>query len=165
MRFLRGLSCVVLAGLTGAAAFAQATPNTTNEQDRIASGEIQPPRLTRVREGGTPYDPNAPTKPYAIQLADHLDGKQAPGVGLLRSPAEYDPARGVIYKFITGHWHEVVVDCVRALTADPAQDDIAYVVVSSYQQATAESLMIAAGADMSKVEFLLENGNSVWLRD
>jgi agmatine deiminase len=168
MSFLRGFSCVILAGLAGSAALAQAQADstTTIDQDEVLVDETLPPVLTRVREGGTPYDANASTKPYAIDLAGQHAGTQAPGAGILRSPAEYDPMRGVIYKYIPGHWHEVVVDCVRALTADPTHDDVAYVVVNSTShQATATAQMIAAGADMSKVEFFVEPGNSVWLRD
>jgi agmatine deiminase len=126
--------------------------------------EMIPPPLPRYREGGTPYNPNQSLKPFAIHRSDGTT--QVPGESYISSPPEYDPVRGVVFKFITGHWHEVVVDCVANLTGDPAYDDIAYVVVNSQsQQNTATSLFIAAGADMSKVEFFINNNETVWLRD
>ncbi|MBU3729721.1 MAG: hypothetical protein FGM37_10830, partial [Phycisphaerales bacterium] len=57
--------------------------------------------LTRVREGGTPYDPNQRLTPYAVTLADGkgADGgvADAPASGLISTPPEYAPARGVLY--------------------------------------------------------------------
>ncbi len=164
MSFFRGLSILALAGLASATATAQSTTATADQQLHPGD-EILPPPVTRVREGGTPYDPNQSTKPYAIDLSAVPGDKQSP-LGVVYSPPEYAPMRGVVYKFISGHWHETVVDCVTTLTADPAYDEIAYVVVNSTsQQATAESLLISAGADMSKVEFIVETGNSIWMRD
>jgi agmatine deiminase len=121
------------------------------------------PLLPRWREGGTPHDPNQWLYPYAIQ-APKL--KDVPTSGLIESPPEYDPTHGVIFWYQTGHWTSVVRDCVVALTEDDQYDEIAYVVVTSTSQMnSAINAFTAGGANMSKVEFFIEPGNSVWLRD
>lgn len=119
------------------------------------------PPLPRWNEAGTPYDPSQPLQPYALHVP-----RLRPTSGLIASPPEYSPSRGVIFKYSTTSWPSVVVDCVKALTADADHDDIAYVVVTSAsQQTSATSAFTAAGADMSKVQFTIQPGDSVWLRD
>jgi agmatine deiminase len=131
--------------------------NVVDDADEI----ILPP-LTRVREGGTPYDPQQALYPYAIGFPRLKDMP----TGLIASSPEYDPARGVLFWYHTGHWTEVVTDLVVALTADSSHDDMAYVVVTSTsQQVIATADFTSAGADMSKVRFFTEPGNSVWIRD
>jgi len=118
--------------------------------------------LSRVREGGTPYDPNAPIQPYAIfaPLADE------PTTGLVASPPEYDPTKGVIFRYSTAAWPTVVRACVKALTANPNTDEIAYVVVASQAVANAAATTFASdGADLSKVVFIIQPTDSIWMRD
>ncbi len=124
---------------------------------------IQGP-LPRWRDGGTPeLIPDQAMHPYTIRFAATED---APTSGLIASPPEYAPSDGVIFRYSTSTWPTVVTDCVAALTGDPAHDEIAYVVVqSASQQASAESQFAAAGADLSKVEFIITPNNSIWLRD
>lgn len=133
-----------------------------NEQDRhYANENIEPSDpLPRWREGGTPYDPDQSLYPYCISL------REQPTSGLIESPPEYGPTQGVLFTFISGHWHEVVTDLVVALTEDEEYDEIAYVTVTSQSQMnTASSLFSSAGADMDKVEFFIEPLDSVWMRD
>lgn len=121
------------------------------------------PPLPRYREGGTPYDPNQRLTPYATTIPQTAN---CPASGVIESPPEYSPARGVIFQYSAGSWPSVVRACVKALTADPNHDDIAYVVVSSQAVANAAtSAFVADGADMSKVVFFIEPTDSVWLRD
>ncbi len=146
------LSCIAVIG----------TWPTGQAQGTLPGGadESLPPPVSRVREGGTPFDPQQSLTPFAVQLRD------MPTSGLIASPPEYTPVRGVLFKYITGHWTATVTDCVVALTADPDHDEIAYVVVNSAsQQTTATNDFIAHGADMSKVQFLVISSESVWLRD
>ena len=151
-----GISALIIPGL-----FAQ-EPNPA--RTRLAQDAQQgvPPPLSRVREGGTPYDPNQPLRPYAI----HRQAGIAPTSGVIASPPEYGPTRGVLYRYFSSQWPTVVVDCVARLTQPPEHDEIAYVMVTNAaQQNTATSQFIAAGADMSKVQFLIVPGDSVWARD
>jgi len=119
--------------------------------------------LPRWREGGTPYNADQPMHPYAIRVPTPRD---APTAGLIASPPEYEPVRGVLFRFFTNQYMQTVADTVAALTADRDHDEIAYVAVAnSWHQDVATSRFIAAGADMSKVQFLTVAGDSVWLRD
>ncbi len=119
--------------------------------------------LPRVREGGTPYDPLQSLVPRTIQRPAALT---IPGTGVITSPAEYEPVQGVLFRHNSSSFANVVRDCVVALTANPAYDEIAYVVVSSAtQQQSATNAFVAGGADMSKVRFFVQPTNSVWMRD
>ena len=159
---LRGVSLAVLAGsaalFAGAPAHAQskAPPETEHRSP-----------LTRVREGGTPYDPNQRLTPYAVDLTAGGEGgvADAPSTGLVSSPPEYAPVRGVLYQY-GNSWNSVVTALVASLTGSAAYDEIAYVVVANQTTANAATTaFIAAGANMSKVVFIIQPNNSVWMRD
>jgi len=118
--------------------------------------------LPRYREGGTPYDPTQTLHPFAVSSA--LAG--APETGLIESPVEYGPSKGVLFRYSTASWPSVVRACVKALTADPARDEIAYVVVGSQSAASSAAATFASdGADLSKVVFLIKPTDSIWMRD
>ena len=159
---LRGVSLAVIAGsaalFAGAPAHAQskAPPETEHRSP-----------LTRVREGGTPYDPNQRLTPYAVDLTAGGEGgvADAPSTGLVSSPPEYAPVRGVLYQY-GNTWNSVVTALVASLTGSAAYDEIAYVVVANQTTANAATTaFIAAGANMSKVVFIIQPNNSVWMRD
>jgi agmatine/peptidylarginine deiminase len=141
-----------------------------SESPRGGRGQEGPPAgppeekvpLTRVREGGTPYDPNQSLFPYAISTAI----ADAPETGLIASPPEYGPTRGVLLRYSTAAWPSVVRALVKGLTANPTTDEIAYVVVASQSVAnSAASAFIADGADLSKVVFIIQPTDSIWMRD
>ena len=136
------------------------------------SGEVQKPKireneyedlpepLPRWREGGTPYNPFQSRYPYSIKYRD------LPTSGTIKSPPEYDPVRGVLFCYISGSWNDVVVDLVVELTKDDDFDEIAYVLVTSESQMNAaKSQFIANGANIDKVEFIIEPANAIWMRD
>ncbi|MBM4114381.1 MAG: hypothetical protein FJ252_00700, partial [Phycisphaerae bacterium] len=81
--------------------------------------------LTRVREGGTPFDPSQKLEPYAIRRA--TDGGLANDIGSspIRSVPEYGPTRGVLYQY-GNSWNSVVTALVSSLTAGTVNDEIAY---------------------------------------
>jgi agmatine deiminase len=121
------------------------------------------PPLPRWREEGTPYNPNQSMHPYAMSRPNPKD---VPTSGLIETTPEYGPMRGVLFWYHSSAWASVVRDLVVGLTQDPEHDDIAYVVVTSTSQMnSAISVFSGAGADMSKVEFMIEPGNAVWIRD
>ena len=139
---------------------AQGTSSLQPEVEHIST-------LTRVREGGTPYNPKQRMTPYAVTLSRAADGGIAdvPSTGVISTPPEYAPARGVLYQY-GNSWNSVVTALVASLTAGTTYDEIAYVVVANQTTAnSATSAFIAAGANMSKVVFIIAPNNSVWIRD
>ncbi|MHC5210743.1 MAG: agmatine deiminase family protein [Planctomycetota bacterium] len=131
------------------------------------SEEVDGPLPRWPDTGRVPDDPDQPLVPYAIDLSGASAADLgAPTSGLIASPPEYAPTDGVIFRYSSGAWASVVVDCVAGLTGDPTHDEKAYVVVSNgSQQSTATSQFTSAGADMSKVVFIIEPSDSIWLRD
>lgn len=141
-----------------------ASPTVLAQGRLRSSAEESAAALPRWREGGTPIeDHTRPLAPFAV----HADlSRNPPATGLVASPNEYDPIDGVLFRYSTSGWPQVVVDCVAALTGDPGHDEIAYVVVSgASQQSVATTAFSNAGADLAKVQFLVEGTNSIWLRD
>ena len=151
-------------------AMSLATPSPLSHAQSLKPGQPEAEHrsaLTRVREGGTPYDPNQPLLPYAVTRKAPAEGGVAdvPSTGLISSPPEYAPARGVIYQY-GNSWNSVVTALVSSLTAGTVNSEIAYVVVANQATAnSATSAFTAAGANMSKVVFIIAPNNSVWIRD
>jgi agmatine/peptidylarginine deiminase len=121
-------------------------------------------RLGPNGENATPPPPAGHSlEPRRIELAGP---DSPPDACQVVSPPEYAPVEGVLYRYQTGSWNVEVSELVAALTGDPAYDEIAYVVVANAsQQASAESEFGAAGADLSKVVFLIQPSDSIWMRD
>lgn len=152
-----------LVGLLAASQVAgSATPSAPPpmpESDASADAESRLPRGLPYAEG---IEREQSLLPYAITYEGA--GTRAPTTGVVSSPAEYDPSRGVLFSYAS--FPSIVTDMVKELTEDPTKDDIAYVVVSSTaQQATATTSFTNAGANMSKVQFFIQPTNSVWIRD
>ncbi len=167
MNVNRLFSRVIILGVAVLFFEASPEPSLSGDVEALNStedvGEVSTSPLPRWREGGTPYNPEQPLYPYAVSAPRP---KEAPVAGLIASPPEYDPVRGVLFWYQTGHWTSVVTDLVVGLTADQDHDEIAYVVVTSTSQMNAAiNAFTSAGADMSKVQFFIEPGNSVWIRD
>jgi len=138
------------------------TGKTMSSGDDGFDGPIIEP-LPRWREGGTPYDEKQLLHPFTLNLSTSRD---SPLSGLIESPPEYAPAQGVLFWFASGVWDTVVRDLVVALTQDDQYDEIAYVVVTSAaQQNVATNMFTTGGANMSKVQFIIQPGETIWLRD
>ncbi len=134
--------------------------NAETDENIKDSNDLYPSPLPRWREGGTPYNPEQSLFPYMIKIRDK------PTSGDIKSPPEYDPTKGVLFWYNSGSWSDVVSDLVVALTQDYQFDEIAYVVVTSeFQKNSAINLFTSEGANMDKVQFFIEPGNSIWLRD
>ena len=136
--------------------------------DALAQDTL-PPMLPRWREGGTPYDLAQSLYPLALGLqktTGKLSKEKNYPSGMVESPPEYEPVRGVLIPFFWNQAREVVRDCVVALTADPQHDEIAYVLVTdAWQETLATITFQAGGADMSKVQFIVAEADSIWMRD
>ena len=167
-RISRSLPAATVVGSMVAATASLLTPVAL----AAPQAESKPPRevehrstLTRVREGGTPYNPNQSLFPYAVRLNGEGGVADSSSAALISSPPEYAPSRGVLYQY-GNSWNSVVTALVASLTGSAQFDEIAYVVVANQTTAnSATSAFIAAGADMSKVVFIIQPNNSVWMRD
>jgi agmatine deiminase len=90
-------------------------------------------------------------------LTTRLDLRDnAPG-GPIRNCAEWEPATGVMIRYPLGLPYNLLRDL----------DDnvILHVVVSSGYQGSAQSNLEANGVNMEKVQFLVQDNNSIWTRD
>ncbi|MBN1459850.1 MAG: agmatine deiminase family protein [Armatimonadetes bacterium] len=79
------------------------------------------------------------------------------------SPAEYDRNEGIVVRW--GAYNAVLTQLAVAISTRE-EDAIVHVVVeSAAQKARAGDVLVAAGADMGQVRFLLYETDSVWIRD
>ena len=161
--FRNGLIITIVILFLGASIFPIISGiNLNNNILKNDNGIVSQP-LPHWREGGTPYNPNQSLLPFSIH---NTNFKDAPMSGLIESPPEYDPTHGVIFWYSSSSWSTVVRDLVVELTEENQYDEIAYVVVTSTSQMNnAITQFSSAGANMSKVEFIIEPGNSIWIRD
>ncbi|MCG8405209.1 MAG: agmatine deiminase family protein [Phycisphaerales bacterium] len=154
------VAVILITGSNQTVGQTQETVAELSQWDEAANGP-----LPRWRQGGRPaVAPNQPLHPYAISRTQLRQA--APSSGLIESPPEYAPVDGVLYRFSSGAWPTLVRDLVVALTADPAHDEIAYVVVAnSAEKTAAANLFFSGGADLSKVQFIIVPNDSIWMRD
>ncbi len=123
--------------------------------------------LPRTPDTGiVPDDPNQRVVPFALDLLSAGSGTiQLAQSASIVSPPEYDPVEGVLMRYGAG-WNSVVRDMVVALTANPNKDERAVVVVTTQSQKNSATTYFAnAGADMTKVDFVIEPSDSIWMRD
>ncbi len=98
-------------------------------------------------------------------LTSPTDTITPPPVGPIHCVAEYEPQEGIIISWqgnsgLTG----VQADMAKRITVDAASK--VYVVVNSAAtQSSANSILVAAGCDMSKVTYLTRTLDSIWMCD
>jgi agmatine/peptidylarginine deiminase len=87
----------------------------------------------------------------------------APPAGAVDCPPEYAPSEGLLIRW--GSFNDVLTAMtVPITTGDP--DGIVYILVwSPSLQTSATTTLTNAGADMSQVEFIVVDTDSVWIRD
>jgi len=84
---------------------------------------------------------------------------------LVRTPAEYDPAEGIIFTWEgPSSWNTIQAQMIRDITT--IGDANAYVFVDTTSERNSASNTIASrGADMSRVIFQVKRTDTVWARD
>ncbi len=161
-----GLDAAQTAGTGGAAAPGPAVAAPATEDGQRAPDALGDPLPRWPDTGRVPDDARQRLTPFAIDLHAAAPKLVQPTSGVVASPPEYSPSDGVIFRFATNSWASVVTECVAKLTGDPSHDERAFVVVSNgSQQSAAVSQFTAAGADLSRVVFITEPTDSIWLRD
>jgi agmatine/peptidylarginine deiminase len=86
----------------------------------------------------------------------------APPTGSVDTPAEYERNDGLLIRW--GSQNALLTQMAVAMTTGEPEMTL-YVVVSSGLQASAASTLSAAGAVMSRVQFIVGASDSVWIRD
>jgi len=144
--------CLIVVTLIAVPAFAEEMVIVPREVlDTIADEVLDPlPRYATGKELAMP----------PLELPKTLF---APPTGEVDCPPEYAHNEGLLMAW--GYYNqEVTAMTVPITTGDP--DGIVYIVVwSASQQASATSALTTAGADMSQVEFIIANTDTVWIRD
>lgn len=137
---------------------------STPAWDEAAKGPLPRWRVGPDGRNATPVPrPGRSLHPYPID-APAID--LAPRSCAIEAPAEYTPTAGVLFRYQSASFSDVVTDLVAALTGDPGHDELAYVVVpNTSQENSARSAFAAAGADLAKVRFIIMPSDSVWMRD
>ena len=92
---------------------------------------------------------------YVAENGDRVT--DPPPVGPVRNVAEWEPVTGVIIRYPLGLPYNLLQDFDDNLTV--------HVVVSSGSYNSAVSALTANGVDMSHVQFLIKNNDSIWTRD
>lgn len=88
-----------------------------------------------------------------------------PGGDLIRATAEYEPVHGIClsWKGTTG-WKTILQQMAAHITT--SGEAFAYVAVSnSSELSQAQSAIAGAGADMSRVRFMVRTTDTIWIRD
>ncbi len=86
----------------------------------------------------------------------------APPSGVVDTPSEFERNAGLMIRW--GSQNALLTSMAVAITTGEPNFTL-YVVVSAGLQASAQSTLTGAGANMAQVQFVVANSNSVWIRD
>ncbi|MCU0225795.1 MAG: agmatine deiminase family protein [Acidobacteria bacterium] len=137
---------------------------STPAWDEATQGPL--PRWRVGPDGRNATPAPRPGRPLVPRRYDAPASRSAPRSCRIEAPPEYSPTAGVLFRWQSSSFDDVVTDLVAALTGDPDHDELAYVVVAnSSQQNAARNAFTAAGADLAKVRFIIMPSDSVWIRD
>lgn len=146
--------------LRAAALIAASAAPLANAQQSLEALEF--PEGAEIPRSMTPAE-EAFTKLNPIQ-AVQLRGGGAP-VGLVRTPGEYEPAEGIMMAWEGSNaWKSILAQMTREITTTGEAKAIIFVDTSG-ELSSASSLVAAQGADMSRVQFELEQTDTIWARD
>ena len=87
---------------------------------------------------------------------------RTPPSGTVRTPAEYEVNDGMFISW--GSFNSLLTDMTVAVTTG-TEATVWIAVADASQQASAESTLNGAGADMDQVEFVTYSTDTVWMRD
>ena len=151
MSFIR--SAAVALGLILATAPAPGQITGTASDDRYPEGLAVPRSLT--------------AEEAAIIRANPIVAEQSRAAppGLVRCPAEYDPADGIMMAWEgTSSWLSILAQMTRDITTIGSAKVYMFV-DSTTERSSATNTIANAGADMSKVELIVRTTDTIWIRD
>ena len=85
--------------------------------------------------------------------------------GVMHCPAEYEPMDGMLIRWWQSPFNSLVTSVVRGLTVSPSGSKAYVLVTGTSERTAATSAFTAAGANMSRVQFITYTSNSGWIRD
>lgn len=134
----------------------QAAPPAADVRAQIAEKYPEGlPKYLTPEEQLLPPSTSAPTR-------EDFESR-VPPTGAVHCAAEYEPCEGLFVSW-QGYSSVITEMAVGITTGDP--EAIVYVVVDdTTQQADATSTLTSGGVDMSQVEFIIRNTDTVWIRD
>jgi len=148
----RSLLCLVLLLGSAFAAVAEEMVIVPREVlDAIVDDELNPlPRYATPEE-------------LALPPLDLPKALLAPPAGDVDCPPEYAPNEGLLIRW--GSYNDVLTAMTVPITTGDPDGIVTILVWSASLQNSATATLTNAGADMSQVEFIVVNTNSVWIRD
>jgi cysteine-rich repeat protein len=181
------LPCLAIVGLAAASVILMAAPPPAAAVDPGKYSQIQDDEPNPLPAYASPQD--LQLMDQQLEAAKGLLAPMAllgPPTGNIWTPGEYEPVAGVLIRW--GSFNALLTEFAVGVTATSANsctgagtpyaccsgsgsgtcDDAAKVwilVENASQQSSAASTLSSAGADMSKIEFITYDGDSVWIRD
>ena len=116
-------------------------PKADHPKDKPLPKWLTPQERLRVHEIGTYV---APSSPPVVNV---------------RCPAEFEPRQGVLMAWSSGSWKDIYLDMVEAL-----QDQVKVYIVTT-NPTSVQNAILGAGLPLTNVECIVEDLNSVWMRD
>jgi agmatine/peptidylarginine deiminase len=122
--------------------------------DRYPEGSATPRQLTAEERAILAQNPLTPP-----------EVPTAPPTGPLHCPGEYEPCDGVLLAWEgPSSWTLILQQMAVAITTI-GQATVYMVVDTTGEEATVRSALTAAGADVSRVQFLVTTTDTIWIRD
>lgn len=109
-----------------------------------------------------PRGMTAAEKAMPLPVPDARDAFVAP-VGAVRTPPEYAFNDGMLIRW--GAFNDLLTAMTVGATTGHPGATVWILVETAAQQSSAATILTTAGADMSRVEFIMYDGDSVWMRD
>jgi agmatine deiminase len=142
----------VLGVSAGSPALAQDEPIWTPEGLIYPEGAQIPAGLTDVEQA------------YLEEHPLHVDrGSREPPSGSIYCVPEYDPMEGLLIAWES--YTSLLTSLTVGITSGDPEAKVFVVVDSSSEQSSVYGTLSSAGADMSRVEFIIRTTDTVWIRD
>jgi agmatine/peptidylarginine deiminase len=113
--------------------------------------------------------PRSLTPAERAYLAEHpltVPSTRGPAPGVpVRTPAEYDPMEGIVLAYEgDSSWLSILHNITREITTTGG-GKVWMVVDSTTERSTAQTALTSAGANMSRVIFVVRTTDTIWIRD
>ncbi|RMH14725.1 MAG: hypothetical protein D6695_00385 [Planctomycetota bacterium] len=127
--------------------------------------DLQPPAQSYPEGAAIPRSLTEAEAAFIDRFPIVAQQSRAAPPGLVRTPAEYDPCEGIMiaWEGISG-WRTILAQMARDITTIGDAEVWVYV-DSTSERSSASTTIQNAGADMSRVHFLVKTTDTIWIRD